>query len=298
MSTQPPPEDDFESHRAVPAKGTEVDRPDWLVGPDEGATSEVQRAGEQPSKGAPRLVRPGLPESEGEPRKAKPAKPVAWTAAASSVPTLRHRGEASPQESRPGPDPPPAAPAEAWPGGPVTTSGSAVALPAGTQPAEPPADALPGDDFPMDDLPAGTGTDGGAARPATGIAPLKEPWWAIALDAFRSNRLLQAVIALGAVGFLVWKMWPSPVPSLPIAKIQANPEGFDGRVVELHGQVGDVFPIGGGYAFYLHQGSDTIVVFTRSRVPTRRAKVSVLGSVSTGYLDGVARPALFEETTP
>jgi hypothetical protein len=153
----------------------------------------------------------------------------------------------------------------------------------------------------MDDLPAGATPEGDAAgtpRRTLQAAPLHEPMWAVALDALRSNRVLQAIIAVGAGGFLVWKMWPSPVPTLPIAKIHSNPEGFDGRVVELHGRVGEVFPVGGGYAFYLHQGSDTIVVFTRSRVPTSREKVSVSGSVSTGYLDGVARPALFEETAP
>jgi len=65
-------------------------------------------------------------------------------------------------------------------------------------------------------------------------------------------------------------------------------------VVAVSGRVGETFPVGGGYAFYLHQGRDTIVVFTRSRVPTFRQRVQIVGSVSTGFLEGVPRAAIFE----
>ena len=62
----------------------------------------------------------------------------------------------------------------------------------------------------------------------------------------------------------------------------------------MSGRVGETFPVGGGYAFYLHQGRDTIVVFTRSRVPTFRQRVQIVGSVSTGFLEGVPHAAIFE----
>ena len=53
--------------------------------------------------------------------------------------------------------------------------------------------------------------------------------------------------------------------------------------------------MGASYAYWLHQGRDTIVVFTRLHTPIPREKVKVTGSVSMGYLDGVPRLSLFEE---
>jgi hypothetical protein len=52
--------------------------------------------------------------------------------------------------------------------------------------------------------------------------------------------------------------------------------------------------VGGGYAFYLRQGREDIVVFTRSRVPVRREELTIEGSISNGVLDGKTRQALFE----
>ena len=92
----------------------------------------------------------------------------------------------------------------------------------------------------------------------------------------------------------VWIFWPGPYQSVSISRIRREPQRFDGRVVAVSGRVGESFAVGGGYAFYLHQGRDTIVVFTRSRVPTFRQRVRIVGSVSTGFLDGVARAAIFE----
>jgi hypothetical protein len=158
------------------------------------------------------------------------------------------------------------------------------------------------DDFPSDDLiatpdealPPPPGAAGaGPARPP--MRPLKESWVAVAIDELRSNRLVQLGIAV-VIGLLsVWTFWPRETPTLPISRIHAEPHRYDGRTVRLRGRVGDVFQVGAGYAFYLLQGSDTIVVFTRSRVPKKRENLSVSGSVSMGYLDGIARPALFEE---
>ena len=64
--------------------------------------------------------------------------------------------------------------------------------------------------------------------------------------------------------------------------------------MRVKGRIGDVFPIGDGYVFNLHQGRDTVVVFTRSRLPVSHEKAEVVGTVSTGYLDGVPRVAVFE----
>jgi len=42
------------------------------------------------------------------------------------------------------------------------------------------------------------------------------------------------------------------------------------------------------------QGRDTIVTFTRAGAPVPRKVVTVTGHVSTGFLDGVPRQALFQ----
>ena len=82
--------------------------------------------------------------------------------------------------------------------------------------------------------------------------------------------------------------------TISISTIRHHPERFDGAAVKIKGRVGEVFMVGGGYAFYLHQGRDTMVVFTRSRVPIRREEVTIAGSISNGMLDGKSRQALFE----
>jgi hypothetical protein len=68
--------------------------------------------------------------------------------------------------------------------------------------------------------------------------------------------------------------------------------------VTVRGRVGeDVFAVGAGWAFYLVQGRDTIVVFTRIQAPKPHEVITVKGQVSTGFLDGVPRQALFEDAT-
>ena len=82
--------------------------------------------------------------------------------------------------------------------------------------------------------------------------------------------------------------------TVSIAAIHKHPERFDGRPVKVRGKVGEVYEVGGGYAFHLLQGREDIVVFTRSRVPVRREEVTIEGSISNGVLDGKSRQALFE----
>jgi hypothetical protein len=81
---------------------------------------------------------------------------------------------------------------------------------------------------------------------------------------------------------------------MSISHLRRHAGSMDGADVKVAGTVGQVFAVGGGYAFYLHDGRDTLVVFTRVRHPSPRQHVTVRGTMSTGYLDGQARTALFE----
>jgi hypothetical protein len=108
-----------------------------------------------------------------------------------------------------------------------------------------------------------------------------------------SKPFLILVLALGAV-MAVMMFRPRDEQTTSIAAIRRHPERFEGRAVQVSGRVGEVFTVGGGYAFHLHQGRENIVVFTRSRVPVRSEKLTVTGSLSIGTLDGKTRHALFE----
>jgi hypothetical protein len=83
-----------------------------------------------------------------------------------------------------------------------------------------------------------------------------------------------------------------------VREIRRHAEQWEGRAVHVSGRVGEVFSIGQGVVYQLHQGRDTIVVFSRSRVPEPRQRVSVQGTVSTGYLDGAPRVAILENPAP
>jgi len=101
------------------------------------------------------------------------------------------------------------------------------------------------------------------------------------------------VVFVGGLG--VWMATKPKEPSESIAHIRAQAASMDGREVVVRGRAGQVFDVGGGAAYYLHQGGDSLVVYTRGPRPLEHQNVTVHGSISIGYLDGAARPALFEK---
>lgn len=105
--------------------------------------------------------------------------------------------------------------------------------------------------------------------------------------------MIVAVVAIAIIAVLVLRPHNGEMTT-SIAAIHKFPDRFDGRTVKVRGRVGDVFTVGGGYAFELCQGRESIVVFTRSRVPVRREELTITGSISNGVLDGKTREALFE----
>ncbi|HYM81089.1 MAG TPA: hypothetical protein VEY91_06725 [Candidatus Limnocylindria bacterium] len=124
---------------------------------------------------------------------------------------------------------------------------------------------------------------------------LPEPWWLIAIERLATDRWIQLGIGAGlAVIIALVVFWPRSETGISLSELKRYPERFEGQSIRIQGRVGDVFAVGQGHAFHLHQGRDTVVVYTRTRIPAAREKVSVVGSVSTGYLDGIARIAVFE----
>lgn len=312
----------------------EGDRPDWLVGAEDGVTAEFNRVEGGPSRTAPviKLSRPGgdsgiespglsaqqvtgasapptpgatphrgeaildlqggdsssaapytpaagsesLRLPAGGPRAAaaaKPEKKKAWVAAASSVPSLRverRRVERKPD------------------GAPLMD-----------EQEEPAAEEFPDDNTPptLGVVPGGKPTASApvVSGPAPHKAPvLKEAMWLVVLDDIRTNRRTQILIGVALFLLLVWTFWPRNVNTVSISRLRAHAAEYDGSTVAVHGRVGEVFPVGAGYAYYLHQGRDTLVVFTRGSRPESKKTVTVTGSITTGFLDGRPRQALFE----
>ena len=308
------PEDESRPPAEPPA------RADWLVGADEGLEAELQRRAEEEgaARPAPKLFKPGVDESiefessapqsslpppalsrpsgdaAGEPAKAprkvfgsvredagagdlQPglAPMMTWESGANSVPSL-HRDRPSRQE----------------------------ALPQSSR------------EFPMDDAEERrlqsedrrADIAAAAEQMQRGhtvvqpqvfeIAPPKLAWWIQVLHALKTSRLIQILLAVVVLAVAVFFAWPRDGGLASVAELKRDAARYDGRDVVVKGKVGEVFPVGGGYAFNLHQGQDTIVVFTRVRTPHSRENVTVSGSISTGFLDGQPRLALFEALTP
>ncbi|MBI5711421.1 MAG: hypothetical protein HZC42_14140 [Candidatus Eisenbacteria bacterium] len=258
-------------------------RPDWLVGPDEGFVSELERKQkERELLPRPVLFRPG--GGPPVPVEAPPGRP----------------GEPASIEEEPPPrelDVAPPAPEPA--AAPVAWSAAASSLPLPPRLARPKRRVEPE----FDDLeiqPAKPEFPSGKEAPEKpaghALAPLEEPWWVVFGDNLRHDwRML--VAAAAGLALLVAGLWlvPRRDPGTPLSEIRSHPGQFDGRSVVVTGSVGDVFPLGGGHAFYFVQGRDTIVAFTRSRVPVPRQRLRLEGQISTGFLDGLPRQALFEK---
>lgn len=263
----------------TPERPERPGRPDWLTGADaafegiEGA--ERPRVPERPRsisrpeglvfREESRAQRTGAdatpaPGDDG----ADPGKPRlrAWSARGSSIPTLRREGE----------------PAAA---GPPNRS-----VDDDFDPEPPPA---------LERLIEATSRPAPAPRAALRAAP-RAAWWEHALTAVLADRRLQLGVAVlaGIAAIALASAGVRHATTTRINDLRLHPEQFDAAAVTVEGRVGEVFPVADGWAFYLHQGRDTIVAFARTSMPRTREKIAFRGQVSTGFLDGQPRQALFE----
>ena len=246
-------------------------KPDWLVSAHEALESEMTPGGEpEPAAPDPRAATPQPPRSSG-PRPPNPYEGFAQSAAG------RIASSNWVEASYTAPDP------------------SLAGARAAAEPPEPEAD--PSADA-SDEL-AGPETPTAATEKAYGspLPPPKEAWWELLLARVFTPVGLAALGAVVIVIIAASLLFGPKDNSVPLSKIRRDPVGYDGKAVKVSGKVGEVYPVGGGYSFYLLQGRDTIVVFTRSRTPVPNERVSVSGVISTGVLNGAPRQALLE-TSP
>ena len=168
-----------------------------------------------PPPPAPNAPSPAAPEA-GASKGPAAGGPVAWKAAASSVPKLRQKPHA----------PASAAPAEAFPGfaqdAPATLNPAALG-----ERATRAGESAPGDEAPA------------AATPLS----VEPPFWELWIDRLRVIPLPVAIggcVGLLLVVALAIALLPHEQGRVSLARIRQQPEAYDGRVVHVRGQAGEV----------------------------------------------------------
>jgi hypothetical protein len=289
-------------------RAPDANRADWLCGPEEGIEAEIaRREREEGGIQRPTLLRPATPaplvtSGEGAAEHAggsqvgpPPDLPLAPKVA-------RRFGAVQPEVG--GSDFVSGPSMMAWDPGPS----SVPAMRRETRRV--PVVREPTRDFPMDDAEerarasawarendaaASAGQPHVVVDPeAFNVAGVAVPWWMQVPHAIATDRRLQVMVAAVVVALLALALWPRGEQPASLASLRKHPDRFNGVGVKVEGRVGDVFQVGQGYAFYLLEGRDTLVVFTRTRHPVPRQHLTLRGIMSTGYLDGQARSALFE----
>lgn len=140
-----------------------------------------------------------------------------------------------------------------------------------------------------------------AARPHAVVRPqefdlpsVQPPWFLRLPEIIATNRAVQLALVVVVLAIGAFVFWPRAETTTSIGHLKDHPERFADQQVKVNGRVSEVFPVGGGFAYTLVQGRDTIVVFTRWHQPKRQDRLTVIGTVSSGFLDGQARLAIFE----
>jgi len=290
---------------------------DWLVGAEEGLAAEMERGRSDSAI----IARPALLRLD---------KPAGGREAASFAPDAAPEPECASAPGIPLPTPAPSATPSAVRkrfgavkadlesgsdfvhGAAMTWAPGPNSVPSSKREARPTRAPAPTRDFPMDDaeersrertavLQEAMSDALAASRSYEVVSPevfsneaVPMPWWIQFAHVAQTDRRLQAMVFGVLVVLLTITLWPRGSQLTSVGRIRHHSERYDGTDVMVGGKVGQVFPVGGGYAFYLVDHADTLVVFTRSRLPVERQHVRVSGTMSNGSLDGRPTLALFE----
>lgn len=315
-----------------PGLGDSGPRPDWLVSAEDGLEAE---AGKRAKADRPRppVLKLGAPKPAAKPKPAAP-KPAATPQTAASpqpaapaVPPSQQGAFKMPTAGAAKVDPGAAPAVQPTPAG----RAAPLAEPAPPSPPAPaPLAAAPASADPASAAnafrPAPRATDPDASAGASAGSDAHVPWVEPAKKTKPAGRksftyapkeksepdpaakprtpflesalakVLIVVVALGVLTVVGFQFIPrDEVSGTRIVEIRKAPKAFDGQVVTVTGRVGDIFQIGPSSAYYLHDGNETLLVFTRGAAPDPSKKHTVTGTVSTGYLDGKPRLSLFEQ---
>lgn len=270
-------------------------RADWVVGAEEGVDAEHQRA------------QSGVFEQLPRPKLVKPEDPNAGLPTESGLHIRPHRGPSPLPSTLPGLAETPVTPT--WDLGrnsvpmPHIERGEVFARPAPAPETR---------EFPMDDAEERARiaaeeaeeraeAEAVARRPHAVVAPqefeipqIQAPWFMRLPEILGANPKLMGLLVLALLAFGAYTFWPREEKTTSIGHLKEFPERFVDAQVKVNGRVSEVFPVGGSFAYTLVQSRDTIVVFTRWRQPKRQDKLTVIGTLSSGFLDGQSRLAIFE----
>jgi hypothetical protein len=280
---QPEPYEDEEpaSQDDTPAGPRPVAKPEWLVGAHEALEAEFGHGEDVPGLAPPELrsAIPAPPRQSSGPRPVNPYEGFAGSAAG------RAHGSSWVETGYSAPAPPQAQ------AQPAPEDDRDPDDPFGHGRAREEA-AVPGEELAGPETPSAASERTRSAPPT----PAPKPWWEPLLaQALTPRGLIVMGVAVIAIIAVMLLFGPKD-NSVPLSRIRHNAKQYDGQLVKVRGKVGEVYPVGGGYSFYLLQGRDTIVVFTRSRTPVSNDHVSVSGVISTGVLNGQVRQALLESS--
>ncbi len=258
--SEPEPSERPEGLETRPPTSPAVDaeRPDWLVG-----AGDVLERGAQDEA----ITRPKISDAPAQ-RAAlkvvpggKPEPPKGWSGASSSVPKLSVLPAREPAADE-----------------------DDVEL----------HDEAPSPDRDLDLVTPEGGDSATPARTAPAFRPLDEPWYLVWAEALLTNRRVQTPLLIALVALTAFMLWPRHGAGASLGSILHHPERYQGRTVSVHGEVMEIFEVGIGHAFQLRQGRDVVVVYSTIHEPRVHDHVTVAGTVSTGYLDGQPRVAIFE----
>jgi hypothetical protein len=287
------PPDDFEPTQAPDARPRNQDRPEWLAGIDDLCAPPP---GETPA-GIPlvKLVRPTA-----APEPAAHREGGESTAAREAAPASGRSGPADDRADAPLPDAHP----RSWARSPTSVP-RLNATPFYESPVHPdttpgvPEESVTSEPMAFAAEEAPPQAAGSVARTEVAPAPPEEPRRRTWSQVLLTNRVLQAglVVVLGLACAATF-LGRSQAGGVSLASIKLHPERYENLSVRVHGEVIESFQVGRGYVFQLRQGADTVVVYSPTRHPARHDKIAVEGTVSTGYLDGQPRVALFEGSNP
>jgi hypothetical protein len=260
MSTRPEsnqPPDGLETRLKQEPLSDDAERPDWLVG----AADVLEKSEEAPVRPlAPLAPKSAPPAPLSVVKGSKSDRPQSWSGAASSIPKL---SLVPSQEAQPSP-----------------------------------GDEEEGIERSVDlisPIPGLGDAEAASAPSPPPFRPLDEPWYLVWGEAILTNRRVQGAVLLIAAliaGLIFFPKHRERGASLH--SILHEPARFEGQAVVVRGEALESFDVGEGYAFNLRQGRDTVVVFSPRRRPELHQHVEVIGTVSTGYLDGAPRVAIFE----
>ena len=112
------------------------------------------------------------------------------------------------------------------------------------------------------------------------------------------RRILPVFLLLALAGSLALIGCKGGVPRTPIQTLLDDPGSYDGKVVNVGGEVSQAVGVLGYGGYQLNDGTASILVVTKTHgAPREGAKVGVQGTFRSAFTMGTTTAAVIEEET-